>query len=79
MSMKTDKGAVMRSFHCISLVRMMLVSLRISGARFASSEVGAIAMGAAPPIPPAMLVNSLNDGLLNINKINLNYIGVKKN
>ena len=67
----------MRSFHCISLVRMMLVSLRISGARYAYSELGAIAMGAKPPIPPVMLVNSLNDELLNINLINNNYIDVK--
>ena len=76
-SMKTYKGAIMRSFHCISLVRMMLRKLRISGARFAVSGSGAIAMGAAPPIPPAMLVNSLNDKLLNINLVNNNYIDVK--
>lgn len=67
----------MRSFHCISLVRMMLVSLRISGARYAFSGKGAIAMGAKPPMPPVMLVNSLNDKLLNINLVNNNYIGVK--
>nr|DAW10621.1 MAG TPA: hypothetical protein [Microviridae sp.] len=71
------QGAIMRSFHCISLVRMMLRKLRISGARFAVSGSGAIAMGAKPPIPPVMLVNSLNDGLLNINIINNNYRGVK--
>lgn len=53
----------MRSFHCISLVRMMLVALRISGARYAYSGYGAIAMGAKPPIPPVMLVNSLKYGL----------------
>ena len=74
--MKTDR-AVMRSFHCISLVRMMLRKLRISGARYAYSGLGAIAMGATPPIPPVMLVNSLNDGLLNINLINNNYNDVK--
>lgn len=67
----------MKSFHCISLVRMMLRKLRISGARFAYSGLGAIAMGAKPPIPPVMLVNSLNDELLNINLINNNYIDVK--
>lgn len=67
----------MRSFHCISLVRMMLVSLRISGARFAVSGSGAIAMGAKPPMPPVMLVNSLNHKLLNINLVNNNYIDVK--
>ena len=42
----------MGSFHFISLVRMMLVSLRISGARFAVSESGAIAMGTAVPYTP---------------------------
>lgn len=67
----------MRSFHCISLVRMMLRKLRISGARYAYSGYGAIAMGAAPPMPPAMLVNSLNDELLKINLFNNNYIGIK--
>lgn len=67
----------MRSFHSISLVRMMLVSLRISGARYAYSGSGAVAMGATPPIPPVMLVNSLNDELLIINLFNNNYIGVK--
>ena len=76
-SMKTYKGAVMKSFHCISLVRMMLRKLRISGARYAYSGYGAIAMGAKPPMPPVMLVNSLKDGLLNINAINNNYIEVK--
>lgn len=67
----------MKSFHCISLVRMMLRKLRISGARFAVSGNGAIAMGTAVPYAPCMLVNSLNDKLLNINLINNNYIDVK--
>ena len=51
-SMKTYKGAVMRSFHCISLVRMMLRKLRISGARYAFSGKGAIAMGTNRPLYP---------------------------
>lgn len=74
---ENNKGAVMRSFHCISLVRMMLRKLRISGARFAVSGSGAIAMGTTVPYAPCMLVNSLKDGLLNINLINNNYIDVK--
>ena len=67
----------MRSFHYISLVRMMLRKLRISGARYAYSGYGAIAMGTTVPYAPCMLVNSLKDGLLNINEINSNYIEVK--
>ena len=42
----------MRSFHCITLVRMMLRKLRISGARYAYSGYGAIAMGTAVPYAP---------------------------
>ncbi|MDY3103308.1 MAG: hypothetical protein SOW45_01140 [Prevotella sp.] len=67
----------MRSFHCISLVRMMLRKLRISGARYASSGVGAGRYGGSAPYAPCMLVNSLNDGLLKINLINNDYIGIK--
>lgn len=74
---ENNKGAVMRSFHCISLVRMMLRKLRISGARFAVSGSGANAMGTTVPYAPCMLVNSLNNELLKINLFNNNYIGVK--
>lgn len=67
----------MQSFHSISLVRMMLRELRISGARYAFSGKGAIAMGTTVPYTPCMLVNSPKDGLSNINLINNNYIDVK--